>query len=164
MQARNAYLQKIDQVFTVHPICALLGPRQCGKTTLANIYAKQSGLPTHIFDLEDEQDLVKLSDPKLALSELSGLIVIDEIQRRPDLFPMLRVLVDKAHSDRLGLNQKFLILGSASRDLTQQSSETLAGRIEYLELTPFSLSETGDAKTLWVRGGFPKSYLGSVNK
>ncbi len=102
----------------------MLGPRQCGKTTLAKQYASlKSERTLHHFDLEDPDDLAKFNAPKLALEDLSGLIVIDEIQRQPELFPLLRVLVDQ-HKKR-----KFLILGSASRDLIKQSSETLAGRI-----------------------------------
>ncbi len=108
------------------------------------------------FDLENEHDLAKLDDPLLTLESLKGLVVIDEIQRAPDLFKTLRVLADRPIRQA-----KFLILGSASRDLIRQSSETLAGRISYLELTPFSLSETGnkDLEKLWVRGGFPRSFL-----
>lgn len=99
-------------------------------------------------------DLQRLENPTLALEPLSGLIIIDEIQKRPDLFPSLRVLIDK-HKSR----QRYLILGSASKLLIQQSSETLAGRISYLELTPFQLSEVHDLNRLWLRGGFPLSYL-----
>lgn len=149
---REKHLQKIGDSFKSHSIVALLGPRQCGKTTLAKMYIKKLTQVTY-FDLEDPRDLLSLENPLLALEDLKGYIVIDEIQRRPDLFPVLRVLVDK------NKNQKYLILGSASRELIKQSSETLAGRIAYLELTPFSLSETKNLKKLWIRGGFPKSYL-----
>ncbi|MCD6056016.1 MAG: uncharacterized protein K0R12_978 [Gammaproteobacteria bacterium] len=154
---RQAYLDEITHLFQVNPCIALLGPRQCGKTTLAQQYAaiagKQSREITR-FDLEDELDLRRLENPKLALGSLTGLIIIDEIQKRPDLFPVLRVLIDE-HRDE----QQYLILGSASRELIKQSSETLAGRISYLELTPFQLSEIDDQNKLWLRGGFPLSYL-----
>lgn len=108
------------------------------------------------FDLEDPAHLERLATPRLALESLTGLVVIDEIQHRPDLFPILRVLVDRAHNPA-----KFLILGSASRDLIRQGSETLAGRIGFVEVAPFSLVETGAemSDTLWVRGGFPLSFL-----
>lgn len=150
---RLDFIGKITKSFQVNPIVALLGPRQVGKTTLAQAFAKTYGLTTTRFDLEDVTDLARLETPKLALQSLTGLIIIDEIQRRPELFPTLRVLVDEHR------NQHFLILGSASRDLIQQSSETLAGRISYLELTPFNLEEVSNSDQLWLRGGFPKSYL-----
>lgn len=151
---RPSYIKKIEEIFEIHPICGLLGPRQCGKTTLAREYFQnQNDSPTHYLDLEDPTDLAKLENPKLTLEPLEGLIVIDEIQRRPNLFPYLRVFVDKYPS------RKILILGSASRDLIQQSSESLAGRIGYLELMPFSLTEVKDMEKLWKRGGFPRSYL-----
>jgi len=111
------------------------------------------------FDLESPVDLERLVNPLLALQPLTGLIVIDEIQRRPELFPVLRVLADQAE-----LKQKYLILGCASRDLIKQSSESLAGRIAYLELTPFSFQEVDHLKRLWLRGGFPKSYLASTEE
>ena len=112
----------------------IIGPRQCGKTTLARDYinGRAAGTePVHYFDLEDPDHLNSLTDPKLALEALAGLIVIDEIQRLPELFPVLRVLVD-----RCPLQQRYLVLGSASRDLLRQTSESLAGRINYLELPP----------------------------
>lgn len=153
---RNSYLYKISLGFASHPIVALIGPRQCGKTTLARIYAvKESEMPIeNYFDLEDIADLTRLQNPHQALSRLKGLIIIDEIQRVPELFPALRVLVDKENSE-----QHFLILGSASRELIHQSSESLAGRIFYIELTPFTLTETNNMDRLWLRGGFPRSYL-----
>ncbi len=155
MEKREKFLEEIHKAFEVHPVIALLGPRQCGKTTLAKLYQELFGremLFTY-FDLEDPRDLAKLSMPMLNLEELTGCIIIDEIQRRPDLFPILRVLVDQQKPRR------FLILGSASRDLIKQSSETLAGRIRYIELTPFSFWEVDHAEKLWIRGGFPLSYL-----
>jgi uncharacterized protein len=149
---RSQFIEKIDFQFRIHSVVGLLGPRQVGKTTLARHYAQKFKNVT-IFDLENLRDLARLKKPMLALADLdSDLVIIDEIQMRPDLFPTLRVLVDQRP-------RKFLILGSASRDLLQQSSETLAGRIGYIELTPFSLSEVHDSQKLWVRGGFPLSYL-----
>lgn len=151
---RALYLQAISQGFRTSPIVALLGPRQCGKTTLARQYfAENAGIDSNYFDLEDPTDLLRLQDPLLALEDLQGLIVIDEIQRRADLFPVLRVIVDRNPL------QRYLILGSASRELMKQSSESLAGRIHYREITPFTLGEVNDLKTVWLRGGFPRSYL-----
>ena len=153
---RPFFLDKIERYFRTHSTVALLGPRQCGKTTLAKSYieTQKDFLKENYFDLEDPIDLQRLENAMLSLQPLKGLIVIDEIQRRPELFPILRVLLDKKQ-----LNQRFLILGSASRELIKQSSETLAGRIAYIELTPFSFSETHDLQKLWFRGGFPLSYL-----
>ncbi len=150
---RDEYLHKIKQAFEVNPAVALLGPRQCGKTTLAKTYA-QSFKNILFLDLENPVHLAKLESPMLALDKEYDLIVIDEIQRRPELFLILRVLIDQKER-----RQKFLLLGSASRELIRQSSETLAGRISYLELTPFCLFETGEMKKLWLRGGFPQSFL-----
>lgn len=134
-------------------MCAILGPRQCGKTTLSRQYTKAFvDTDIHFFDLENPQDLAVLASPSLTLPLLKGMIVIDEIQRQHDLFPYLRYLVDQS-------DQKFLILGSASQNIIHQSSETLAGRIIYLELHPFCLSEVNNMHTHWVRGGFPKSFL-----
>ena len=133
----------------------ILGPRQCGKTTLARDYVAARSEPrVHYFDLEDPEHLNRLADPKLALEPLEGLIVIDEIQRSPELFPLLRVLIDRKPP-----GQRYLILGSASRELIRQSSETLAGRIAYLELPPFTAFEAEDLPRLWLRGGFPPAYL-----
>lgn len=142
--------QRIQRLLDIFPITAILGPRQVGKTTLANSFA-----PDHVFDLENPRDMVLMENPQLALENLSGLIVIDEIQRKPSLFPLLRFLVD--HHP----NQKYLILGSASSQLKQQSGESLAGRIGYHYLTGFNLAEVGPEKMreLWFKGGFPRSYL-----
>ena len=149
---RIHFHEQINEQFEVHAVCGLLGPRQVGKTTLAKEYAKRYHNP-YFFDLEDPVHLLRLENPMLALADLeSDLIVIDEIQRRPELFPVLRVLVDEKP-------RKFLLLGSASRDLLQQSSETLAGRIGYIELTTFSAAEVGEKHKLWLQGGFPKSFL-----
>src|SRR3990167_982924 len=133
---------------------ALLGPRQCGKTTLARELVDSASL--NYFDLEDPESMIRLGDPKTAFASLKGLVVIDEVQRRPDLFPVLRVLLD-----RKPLPAKFLILGSASPDPLRQSSESLAGRLELIEMGGFNLAEIGqkEAKMLWLRGGFPLSFL-----
>jgi len=140
----------LARLMSLFPVTVILGPRQCGKTTLARTLAADS-----YFDLENPQDLARLEQPQLALEDLTGLIVIDEIQRLPDLFPLLRYLVDQ------GEKRKFVILGSASRDLIRQSSESLAGRIAYLQLGGFRLSDIdpGAIKALWWRGGLPPSFL-----
>lgn len=153
MIKRNKYLEKIQNAFLVNPICAIVGPRQCGKTTIAHEYLSQINSDTHFLDLENPTDISKLENPKLFLEHLGGLIVIDEIQRKSDLFPLLRFMVDH-YPDK-----KFLVLGSASPNLIRQSSETLAGRISYIEMVPFSITEVDNQKLLWCRGGFPKSYL-----
>jgi predicted AAA+ superfamily ATPase len=151
---RSQIVGVIKNALEINPVVAILGPRQCGKTTLARGIG-QFPSPNY-FDLEDPIDLARLANPKLALENLEGLVVIDEIQRSPDLFPVLRVLVDRPIN-----RARFLILGSASRDLINQSSETLAGRISYIEVTPFTLGEVGtkDSEKLWIRGGFPRSFL-----
>lgn len=152
---RKSIREKIDFSFDVTPCVAILGPRQCGKTTEARDYAKNSNMaPQNYFDLENPLDIQRLQDPLLILSQLTGLIVIDEIQLYPEIFQILRVLIDNK-----SLTQRYLILGSASRKLLQQTSETLAGRISYIEMTPFSYTETNDLHQTWVRGGFPLSYL-----
>jgi len=137
------------------PVLAILGPRQCGKTTLARTMNAD-----HYFDLENPQDIARLEQPQLALEDLTGLIVIDEIQRAPELFPLLRYLIDQ---DK---NRKFVILGSASRDLIRQSSESLAGRIAYYYLGGFRLHDMGpeNMKTLWLRGGLPRSFLAASDE
>lgn len=133
---------------------ALIGPRQCGKTTLARQFVA-AGSPNY-FDLEDPLSLARLDEPMTALRPLSGLVVIDEVERRPDLFPILRVLADREDDPA-----RFLVLGSAGPDLLRQSAESLAGRIEYLELTGFQVAELGAARMpdLWLRGGFPRALL-----
>ena len=147
---RNTDRAILTKYMAVFPVTAILGPRQCGKTTLARTLGAD-----HTFDLENPQDLARLEQPQLALEDLTGLIVIDEIQRMPDLFPLLRYLVDQ------GKDRKFVILGSASRDLIRQSSESLAGRIAYFQLGGFRLSDVGPeaVKNLWWRGGLPRSFL-----
>jgi len=154
MIKRPAYKKLITNALRRSRAVALLGPRQCGKTTLARELVSTNS--PNYFDLEDTASLISLSDPKTTLSSLTGTIVIDEIQQRPDLFPILRVLLD-----RKPLPAKFLILGSASPDLLRQSSESLAGRLETIEMAGFNSAEVGDKKTsrLWLRGGFPLSFL-----
>lgn len=152
---RTAYLDLIKKHLRVQPICAILGARQVGKTTLARQFAAEYAEKVEFFDLENPTHLASLQTPMLTLEKYAGyLVIIDEIQRRPDLFPVLRVLVDDPVK-----KYTFLILGSASRDLIQQSSETLAGRIGYIELPPFTLFDIPDANKLLIRGGFPRSYL-----
>jgi predicted AAA+ superfamily ATPase len=139
-----------------NPVVGIVGARQVGKTTLARqLAASRRGTAT-FFDLENPANLARFEDPLRTLGNLKGLVIIDEIQRRPNLFPILRVLVD-----RPGRPARFLILGSASPDLLRQSSESLAGRIAYQELGGFGLDEAGDdhADRLWLRGGFPRAYL-----
>jgi len=141
--------QLLRDLLADFPVTAILGPRQAGKTTLARGFGAR-----HFFDLEDPTDHALLADAKLALEPLAGLIVIDEIQRMPGLFPLLRHLVDTRPA------QRYLILGSASRDLIRQSSESLAGRIAYHELTGFRLADVGPSqwRRLWLRGGLPPSF------
>jgi hypothetical protein len=134
-------------------VAALLGPRQCGKTTLAREFVAIDS--ANYFDLEDPASLARLAEPELALRPLKGLVVIDEIQRRPELFPLLRVL-----ADRRPLPARFLLLGSASPDLLRLSSETLAGRVETICLEGFRLADLGAARqqSHWLRGGFPLAF------
>ncbi len=154
MIPRKELLNKINRALGRSQVTALLGPRQCGKSTLARLIAGKT--KARYFDLEAQADLRSLEQPHLALENLKGLVIIDEIQRMPALFPELRVL-----SDRKPLPARFLILGSSSPELIRKSSETLAGRIEFIEMGGFSLSETGKGKLepLWIRGGFPRSFL-----
>lgn len=154
MIQRPRWLAEIRAALKRSRVTALAGPRQSGKTTLARQIVPADS-PAY-FDLEDPRSLARLAEPMTALAPLRGLVVIDEIQRRPDLFPVLRVL-----ADRRPLRARFLILGSATPDLLRQSSETLAGRMETVTLSGFSLEELGaDAlRRLWKRGGFPPAYL-----
>ncbi len=133
----------------------LLGPRQCGKTTLAREFAAHANI-ARSFDLEDPLDLAELANPRLALSGLEGLVIIDEFQRKLELLPLLRVLLD-----RPGTTTKFLLLGSASPDLLRGSSESLAGRVEFVEMGGFSIAEVGvgHVSRLWQRGGYPRAFL-----
>lgn len=156
MIERPGHRRRIETLLRQFPVVAILGPRQIGKTTLARrlLAARPRGVTS--FDLEDAEDLALLGDPLLALRPLRGLVVIDEVQRRPELFQTLRVLVDEP-----GAGRRFLVLGSASPQLLRQSSESLAGRIAYHELGGFALEEIGAARweRLWRRGGFPRSFL-----
>ena len=157
---RVIYLEQIKRHLRVQPICAILGARQVGKTTLARQFAKQHSQKVEFFDLENPTHLKSLETPMLTLSKYNNcLVVIDEIQRRPDLFPILRVLVDDPDK-----KYTFLILGSASRDLIHQSTETLAGRIGYIELPPFTFFDVGESDRLLIRGGFPRSYLATSDE
>ena len=152
---RPAVATRIQEAFAVHPIVALTGPRQCGKTTAALEFAKTAG-NWHTFDLERPRDQRRLRMPERTLGGLSGLVVLDEAQRDPRLFEMLRVLVD-----RLGNPARFLLTGSASPDLVRGVSETLAGRVGRVPLAGFDLNEVGSDRwqDLWARGGFPRSFL-----
>ncbi|WP_428275521.1 ATP-binding protein [Candidatus Palauibacter sp.] len=136
------------------PVVALLGARQVGKTTLARQLAAAYSEPVAWFDLEDPADLARLDDPGLELRPLNGLVVLDEIHRLPDIFQLLRVL-----ADRPGPPARFLVLGSASPELLRQTSESLAGRVAFHELDGFGLDEVDNLERLWLRGGFPRSYL-----
>jgi hypothetical protein len=150
---RKADLALVRTALQRSRIVALLGPRQCGKTTIARQFVDIESL--NYFDLEDPQSLARLTEPDLALRPLKGLVVIDEIQRRPDLFPLLRVL-----ADRQPVAARFLILGSAAPELLRQSSESLAGRLETIPLEGFRLADLGTAAQTrhWVRGGLPLSF------
>ena len=156
MIPRNRHLEHLSWLLDHNPVVAILGARQVGKTTLAGQLGARSSHPTTRFDLEDPDDLARLDEPTLALGGLEGLVVIDEIQQRPDLFPVLRVLVDRPES-----KARFLILGSASPHLLRQSSESLAGRIAFCDLDGFQINEVGisESRLLFERGGFPRSFL-----
>jgi len=153
---RTAYLQVIRERLQDNPIVSLVGPRQAGKTTLARMLADEITEAVHFFDLESPADLARLSNPELVLRPLTGLVILDEVQRRPDLFPLLRVLADRQPAPA-----RFLILGSASPALLKESSESLAGRVSFIDVAGFSLGElhAGDLPRLWWRGGFPRAYL-----
>jgi predicted AAA+ superfamily ATPase len=154
MRKRTELLARLRESLKLSPAVALLGPRQCGKTTLARQLAEKSR--STYFDLENPSDLARLSEPMTALESLRGLVVIDEVQRRPDLFPILRVLLD-----RKPVRARFLILGNASPELLRQSSESLAGRISIIEMGGFTIEEleSPELARLWLRGGFPRSFL-----
>jgi uncharacterized protein len=150
MIIRKKEIDQIKKLQSIFPVTALLGARQTGKTTLAKQLIAQ-----HYFDLENPVDLTALENPAITLGNLTGTIVIDEIQRKPDLFPVLRYLIDS------NPEQNYVILGSASRELIRQSSETLAGRIGYHYMHGFNIEEVGSENIdkLWLRGGFPRSFL-----
>ncbi len=156
MLDRPRYLKEIRSALAENPICAILGPRQCGKTTLALKLAEEHGGQSHYFDLETATGRTRLSRPELTLGPLEGLVVIDEIQRQPELFAALRPL-----ADRNSATTKFLILGSAAPALVRGASESLAGRIGFVDINGFDLKEVGDKEVgkLWQRGGFPRSFL-----
>ncbi|KAF0102501.1 MAG: hypothetical protein FD187_2012 [bacterium] len=156
MLSRETHLSSLSALLTEFPIVALVGARQVGKTTLAKALAAAYPGESHFFDLEDARVDARLASPMLALGNVTGLVVLDEVQIRPDLFPALRVL-----ADRPDWPARFLILGSASPELMQRSAESLAGRIAYHELPGLDLREAGAANSaaLWLRGGFPRSYL-----
>ena len=154
MITRESIFEALEMALDRSRVVVLVGPRQCGKTTLARQLISEDSV--NYFDLEDPASVTRLDEPMTALGPLKGLVVIDEVQRRPDLFPVLRVLVDRNDNPA-----RFLILGSASGDLLRQTSESLAGRMERVTIGGFSLVELGpDAEhKLWLRGGFPLSYL-----
>jgi len=154
MLERGDVLSRLRAALERSRVVVLSGPRQCGKTTLARELVPEESV--NYFDLEDPAGLARLDEPMTALRPLKGLVVIDEVQRRPDLFPILRVLADRKSSPA-----RFLVLGSASGELSRQSSESLAGRVEYLPIGGFSIREVGASAVqgLWRRGGFPLAYL-----
>jgi predicted AAA+ superfamily ATPase len=154
MIPRPLYREAVSRALLRSPVTALLGPRQCGKTTLARqISQEREG---HYFDMESPVDRQRLQNPELALGSLSGLVIIDEIQLAPELFGILRVL-----ADRPGQAARYLVLGSASPHIIKRISETLAGRIEFVDLSGFNLAEISpeERDRLWLRGGFPRSFL-----
>ena len=154
MIERKGYINRVKKAISRSPIVALLGPRQCGKTTLARMICDHQ--PSTYFDLESQTDLRRLVNPEMILASLQDLVVIDEIQTKPDLFATLRVVVDKPEN-----KCHFLILGSASPHIIRRVSETLAGRVEFVDMAGFDVSELGmkSWKQLWTRGGFPRSFL-----
>jgi predicted AAA+ superfamily ATPase len=153
---RTAQLATIRRLFRVAKVVGIVGARQVGKTTLARAFARSQRGPVTSFDLEDPDVVARLEDPMIVLRPLRGLVIIDEIQRRPELFPALRVLADRPRTPA-----RFLVLGSASPDLLRQSSESLAGRIAYHHLAGLSFTEVGPRALdrLWLRGGFPTAFL-----
>lgn len=159
MVERARWLREIRTALKRSRVTALVGPRQSGKTTLARQILPPDSKA--YFDLEDPRSLARLAEPMTALGPLKGTVIIDEVQRRPDLFPVLRVL-----ADRRPLPARFLILGSATPDLLRQSAETLAGRLETITLSPFGIEELGPDvfPRHWRRGGFPPSYLARSEK
>ena len=159
MLLRHEYFKELDAATRRAPVVSLLGPRQCGKTTLARLFGDKQGAA--YFDLESIPDQRRLQNPELLLGSLKGLVILDEIQIKPELFSVLRVLVDRPENQA-----NFLILGSASPHIIKRVSETLAGRTEFIELTGFNIEETGadSLHKLWLRGGFPLSFLAGSNR
>lgn len=159
MIERARLLGQINEALSRNRVVALIGPRQCGKTTLARQIVSPDSV--NYFDLENPVSLQRLDEPMTELQDLRGIVVIDEVQRKPNLFPILRVLCD-----REPLPARFLILGSASPALLRQSSESLAGRIATIRMSGFSLEEVGgeSQKTHWLRGGFPRSFLAETDQ
>lgn len=157
---RQAVRDRVSRAFKIHPAVAIEGPRQCGKTTLARILAQAEPEVT-FFDLESLADQQRLETPEQTLGKLRGLVIIDEVQRRPDLYPTLRVL-----TDRPGTPARFLLLGSASPAIVRGVSESLAGRVAIVDLGGFDLRDTGGEAIdrLWSRGGFPRSYLATSDE
>lgn len=150
---RPTLVQTLTDAFRITPVVGLIGPRQVGKTSIAReVRQRMTGPP--VFDLERPADRARLADPELALKDLEGLVVIDEVQELPELLPVLRVLVDRS-----GQPARFLLTGSASPDLLRLGSESLAGRITWIETDGFDLAEIGDPNLLWIRGGLPRSTL-----
>jgi uncharacterized protein len=154
MIERLNYLECLEKAAHRSPITALLGPRQTGKTTLARMFAENK--PATFFDLESLPDQRRLQNPELVLGDIEDFVILDEIQLMPELFGTLRVLVDRPEQ-----KARFIILGSASPEIIRNASETLAGRIEFVDLSGFDLSEVGSSnwQSLWLRGGFPRSFL-----
>ncbi len=154
MLQRKHILKQLETRIRENPVTALLGPRQCGKTTLARSLSAVK--PVHRFDLENPGDRAVLQNPILVLRDLKGLVILDEIHRMPELYEILRVLVDDP-----SCSLKFLVLGSSSPNIIRQVSETLAGRIGFVDMGGFNLREVSSAswKRLWLRGGFPRSFL-----
>lgn len=156
MIERRWEMNALSKLLKRHPAVGIVGARQVGKTTMARHLVRKTDKPTSYFDLENPEDLARLADPMLALKDLKGLVVIDEVQRLPGLFPVLRVLIDRPRRPC-----RFLILGSASPSLLRQGAESLAGRIHYHQLNGLMLDEVGitQEKRLWLRGGFPRAFL-----
>jgi len=159
MIARARHLATLRDLLARNPVVALLGARQVGKTTLARQLAGEARR-SEFFDLERAADVARLSDPELSLGPLEGVVVLDEIQRRPDLFPALRVLADRPRTPA-----RFLVLGSAAPELLRQSAESLAGRIAFHELSGLTIEEVGvnALDRLWLRGGFPRAFTAPSN-
>ena len=161
MLGRSKELKSLRESLSLYPVVGILGPRQIGKTTLALALGGRSRKSLTHFDLENPRDVARLRDESTVLEPLRGLVILDEIQRRPEIFPALRVLADRPRKPA-----RFLVLGSASPALLKQASESLAGRITYLQLEGFGIADVGveSWRKLWLRGGFPRSYLARSDK